>query len=1005
MRLQPRRLKRRGSVLPLVAMCTIAMMGMVALAIDIGMVAIARNQCQNAADSAAMAGARTINGNSTGNYNVAAVPTNAIIAATANKVFGTQITGNPNTNWTDPSIQAQVHPDDATYITGQVTIQVGTYAYTYNDASPGSEGFASQFPRSDATEPYSAVKATVTYQGKFAFGRLFGLTNFNTTASATAVHRPRDVMIIVDLSGSMRFQNLPGVPLNGSGQASPGSTNLGARQASLNPEAVYPQYGHYTSATAALQGTSSIATATGEFVDPSNISSDQPPGPNVLGNDFYGNAPGVAPGPANVAFTRAPDSYATAPGGDAPLKITKDTGATYAQTVKDVVGGTLYDLNFETLGYDKYRVNKFAKYTMGPGFWGKTFWIWPPDPRGPLATNPTPLPANYADNGSNDWRQRFFIKVNTSTQALGWLDHNTILYSSTGAVNAPGTATAVTEGGVSVTYTYRINYAAVFQWLFNDLDPNTLKKNNPFPSTMQAGRIRYYSKLPDPTDTTLNNRFWTTQTLPDLSERFWRAYVDYVLGVRVNGSSGGYATYANTIGSGMPVSGAIGNGDLFTWGTMQISDKPDPSDTSPYETGAINHVGGYAAGTTVLTVKNLTTAPLVGEYIKVGATASYYKVTAATTTQITISSGLTAACLNSDAVAVLHPTYMDYQDNPKRPRHQYFFGPMTFFDFISNYETGTFWMPGASHEAHAWACKAGVQSAIDDIRNNHPNDFVGMTFFSSPSTSNAGGGHHNFAVVALGRNYQQLKDSLWFPPTTVTGGVTEITPYDTDMTNAPRASGGTAPGMGFMIAYNQFSSSTTNLRFYAQPSYNLPSNNVPNYRGSAGGLGRKGANRLIIFETDGVPNTRAFATIVSAGANSYYPIRIGNTQNIGDSTLNKEFPSGGSYANSEVYGIVQQICAMDSAAPPGYSNKRKQVQVHCIGYGGDFDPANAGTNETNALTFLQTVEYYGGVAADTDPTHFPAYKRIYGPYNQRITNMQTAFSTIMQAGVQVSLIQ
>ena len=85
---------RRGAVLPLVAVCMIALMGMLALAIDIGMVAIARSQAQNAADSAAMAGARTITGNSGQNYNQIAV--NAITAATDNSIFNNNITGNSN---------------------------------------------------------------------------------------------------------------------------------------------------------------------------------------------------------------------------------------------------------------------------------------------------------------------------------------------------------------------------------------------------------------------------------------------------------------------------------------------------------------------------------------------------------------------------------------------------------------------------------------------------------------------------------------------------------------------------------------------------------------------------------------------------------------------------------------------------------------------------------------------------------------------------------------------
>ena len=116
----------------------------------------------------------------------------------------------------------------------------------------------------------------------------------------------------------------------------------------------------------------------------------------------------------------------------------------------------------------------------------------------------------------------------------------------------------------------------------------------------------------------------------------------------------------------------------------------------------------------------------------------------------------------------------------------------------------------------------------------------------------------NRAVVALGRSYQQLKDSLWFPPSTVTGTATEITPYDADFLNVPRANGGTAPGMGFMIAYNQLSNSVNSLRTYSTPT--------DTYRGNAGGLGRKGASRLIIFETDGVPNTQANTAIANCRA-------------------------------------------------------------------------------------------------------------------------------------------
>ena len=41
----------------------------------------------------------------------------------------------------------------------------------------------------------------------------------------------------------------------------------------------------------------------------------------------------------------------------------------------------------------------------------------------------------------------------------------------------------------------------------------------------------------------------------------------------------------------------------------------------------------------------------------------------------------------------------------------------------------------------------------------------------------------------------------------------------------------------------------------------------------AGGLGRKGAQKVVIFETDGLPNCQATANLVSAGTYNYYQIR------------------------------------------------------------------------------------------------------------------------------------
>ncbi len=54
---RPRPAKRsRGAILPLTAVALVGLCGFIALSVDLGMLAVARAQCQDAADAAAVAG-------------------------------------------------------------------------------------------------------------------------------------------------------------------------------------------------------------------------------------------------------------------------------------------------------------------------------------------------------------------------------------------------------------------------------------------------------------------------------------------------------------------------------------------------------------------------------------------------------------------------------------------------------------------------------------------------------------------------------------------------------------------------------------------------------------------------------------------------------------------------------------------------------------------------------------------------------------------------------------
>src|SRR5207247_1466828 len=112
----------------------------------------------------------------------------------------------------------------------QVSVNIGRY--TYNSAAQRFEG---QFP-GPSTENWSLVQATVNIPltNSLAFSKFFNFSPDNLLATSTAVHRPRDVAIILDFSGSMRFQSLSGGIWDGNNYCN-------------NPDTAVPRFGHYSS--------------------------------------------------------------------------------------------------------------------------------------------------------------------------------------------------------------------------------------------------------------------------------------------------------------------------------------------------------------------------------------------------------------------------------------------------------------------------------------------------------------------------------------------------------------------------------------------------------------------------------------------------------------------------------------------------------------------------------------------------------------------------------------
>ncbi|HMP59962.1 MAG TPA: TadG family pilus assembly protein, partial [Gemmatales bacterium] len=408
MHLRSNRTPRRGAFVVFLAACLIMLVAMLALAIDLGVMMVARNQCQNAADIASLAGARRLTGDYTIDYNKDEALPAAQAAATQNNILQ--------------------RPIDA----GQVSITVGSYGY--NQTTQQFEIFPDT--RYSDNDGWSLVRATVVNSSPSYFARVFGTSTLDVQAVATATHRPRDVALVVDFSGSMRLGSVLGAPITG---MSGGSLQIVNRTMSMNAD-VFPRYGHYTSMISSMTGQGAQTTPTGEMIDRANLTIEAP-GDTAgvyLCNNFFQDSD--IRDYTQPAFTRSSSSD-TSPNGDVDpgrYSVAHHLGLTAAPTTPQqpppltptLPGGTpqarpsgiptywpptsvyIFPNTPPVTAYTRHTwentgYSNFQGFTEGPSFWGKTFWIWPPDPR---FNTGSPL-SIAADNGHNDWRKRFFIQV------------------------------------------------------------------------------------------------------------------------------------------------------------------------------------------------------------------------------------------------------------------------------------------------------------------------------------------------------------------------------------------------------------------------------------------------------------------------------------------------------------------------------------------------------------------------------------------------------------------
>ena len=460
----------------LIVVSMIPVVGFMAFAIDVGMLTVAQTQLRDAADATALAGCRALNGNSANNNNYSGVAPAAQASFTDNLILGNALQ------------------------TSQLTLNIGQYAYNST-----AQQFQGSFPSSLSSGNWNMVQAIVTSNmtNSLGFGHIFNLTLPNFQATATAAFRARDIAVILDFSGSMRFSSLLGTPYFGNRSCN-------------NQDPVVPTFGQYS---AGYSSTGMPAPAASAPYGNANISITSADGRPPIIPDFYTNSSGTP------AFSAAPATYATTPAGDVPPKSNKGTSASWAQTVGQVLNisnptNSTYDATFETQGYAGYNMTSstagFQGWTQGPGYWGKRFYFWPPDP-------------------TNDWRSTYFTFT-------GGKPDNSVLWDSNGNWGPPSNSG------------YQINYTAILNFIQN-VGPSI------FPSQLQSGRILYYNTIPATIDTSV----WPPT---DLNQRFWKDYIDYVLGVMQVGSNNSYVCINNaTTGIG----NYTGYGDDYNWGTVKIT--------------------------------------------------------------------------------------------------------------------------------------------------------------------------------------------------------------------------------------------------------------------------------------------------------------------------------------------------------------------------------------------------------------------------------------------------
>lgn len=169
---------RSGVIVVLAAILMIVMMGMLAFSIDVGYMYTMQSQLQRSVDSATLAGAGAL------------VDGEEASIETVHEYLVRNPVGTQWQIYNNEAIETDVEHFKTNYGSG-LNVNIGQWDTATQQVIPNEHS-------------PSTVGVSMTYRNMpFFFGHLLGRGHFDITAESVAAFQPRDIMLVLDLSGSM----------------------------------------------------------------------------------------------------------------------------------------------------------------------------------------------------------------------------------------------------------------------------------------------------------------------------------------------------------------------------------------------------------------------------------------------------------------------------------------------------------------------------------------------------------------------------------------------------------------------------------------------------------------------------------------------------------------------------------------------------------------------------------------------------------------------------------